>query len=209
MSEDISKITAITEKEIKEKSMSTLPTRPNSNGLYGETKLTPQELKVRMDALPLLALEKINKIINGMGADGAVANTIKFKHGEDEYSLAELFAMMFEAENGIGDILVTSIRASDLATKTQPETDGYITLNVALENLFTFSELFKEYDEAISGYRDSITTYQKNIEVYKTNIEVYKTEINKTLEQIKTEVNNAFDELKNYADSLVAIEVTT
>ena len=209
MSEETTQITPITEEEIKEASMSTLPTRPNSNGLYGETKLTPQMLKERMDALALLASKKINEIINGMGAGGAVANTIKFKHGEDEYSLAELFAMMFEAENGIGDILVTSIRASDLATETQPETDEYITLNVALENLFSFSALFKQYEKSISENLETIEANKKDIEGYKTNIEAYKTEINKTLEQIKTEVNNAFDELKNYADSLVAIEVTT
>ena len=209
MSEETTQITPITEEEIKEASMSTLPTRPNSNGLYGETKLTPQELKARMDALPLLALKKINDIINGMGADGAVAKSIKFKHGEDEYSLAELFSMMFKAENGIGDILVTSIRASDLATETQPEADGYITLNVALENLFSFSALFKQYEKSISENLETIEANKKDIEGYKTNIEAYKTEINKTLEQIKTEVNNAFDELKNYADSLVAIEVTT
>ena len=174
MSEDKSKITPITEKEINEKSMSTLPTRPNSNGLYGETKLTPSELKERMDALALLAIDRINKLIGGMQAGGEVAKTIKFQYGEEgtEYSLADLFSMIF-SHTGLSNILVTRIRASDLATETQPETDGYITLNVALENLFT-------------------------------NIEAYKTEINKTLEQIKTEINNAFDELKNYADSLVA-----
>lgn len=137
MSEETSKITPITEKKIKEASMSTLPTRPNSNGLYGETKLTPQELKARMDALPLLALEKINEIINGMGADGAVAKTIKFKNGDDEYSLAELFAMIFSPE-GLSDILMTNVEAGEGGERTS------LPLNNALNNIMYSASLLKD-----------------------------------------------------------------
>ena len=107
-------IEKIKDSEIKEKSMSTLPTRPNSNGLYGETKLTPQMLKERMDALALLAIDKINELICGMQVGGDVAKTIRFKNGEEgvEYSLEELFSMIFEPE-GLSNLLKTSIEITE------------------------------------------------------------------------------------------------
>ena len=130
ITEEEIQITPITEEEIKKASMSTLPTRPNSNGLYGETKLTPQMLKVRMDALSLLAISKLNEIIKGMAADGKVANTIKFNHDGDEYSLAELFAMIFSANTS--DVMLSDI------LKVEYTEDGDITLislNKALEKI--------------------------------------------------------------------------
>lgn len=224
-------IEKIKDSEIKEKSVSTLPTRPNSQGLYREQKMTPQMLKERMDALPLLALEKINEIINGMEADGAVAKTIKFKHGEDEYSLAELFSMIFTPE-GLSEILVTSIKSSELAPSSEAsQSESYVTLNTALENMFTFAALFKQYEESISKYlaiiedtekiikddkikieqyKDDFEQYENDIEKYKTDIEDYKKHIDKVLDETKNEVNKAFGIVEAHANALAEeYEVTT
>ena len=146
--EETIQITPITEKEIQEKSMSTLPTRPNSNGLYGETKMTPQELKARMDELPRLALGKINAIINGMRAGGDVAKTIKFKNDEDnyEYSLAELFAMIFSAN--ASDVMLSDILKTDVEGTTESGTTILLSLNKALEKILNSLEC--EYATSLS-----------------------------------------------------------
>lgn len=153
-SEETTKLTPITEKEKNDARMSTLPTRPNSNGLYGETKLTPQMLKDRMDALALLAIDKINAIIDGMQADGEVAKRIKFKNGEGkyEYSLAELFAMIFSA-NASGYML------SDIL-KVEYAEDGDITLislNKSLEKILNSLKI---------GYATSLTASFDETEKY-------------------------------------------
>ena len=157
-------IEKIKDSEIKEKSVSTLPTRPNSQGLYGETKLTPQMLKERMDALPLLALEKINEIINGMGADGAVAKTIKFKNGEDEYSLAELFAMIFSANDSkvmLSDILKTDVEITENGTTT------LLSLNRALTKIL--NSLQSDYATSLTASFDDTETYMLCIRLLNKN----------------------------------------
>jgi hypothetical protein len=121
-------IEKIKQTEIDSKKISNLPTRPNSAGLYGDKPFSANDLKGRMDALSLLAIDKLNEIIEGMAAGGEVAKTIKFKHDEVEYSLAELFAMIFSA-NGLSDILKTNFEITDNGA-SKP-----LTLNVALSHI--------------------------------------------------------------------------
>lgn len=230
--EETTQLTLITEEEIKENSMSTLPTRPNSNGLYGETKMTPSELKERMDALALLAIDRINKLIGGMQAGGEVAKTIKFQYDEEskEYSLADLFSMIF-SNTGLSNILVTSIKSSELAPSSEAsqcseasQSESYVTLNTALENMFTFAALFTKYEESISNYlaiinddkikieqyKDDFEQYENDIEKYKTDIEDYKKHIDEVLDETKNEVNKAFGIVEAHANALAEeYEVTT
>lgn len=162
MSEETTQIAPITEEKIKKAKMSTLPTRPNSNGLYGETKLTPQMLKERMDELPLLALDKINEIIKGMGAGGAVAKTIKFKHEDKEYSLAELFDMIFSANDSnvmLGDILNVEI--------TENGTTTLLSLDSALTKILY--SLQTEYATSLSASFDDTETYMLCIRLLNEN----------------------------------------
>lgn len=121
-------INKIEQTEINSKKISNLPTRPNSTGLYGDKPLSSKDLKERMDALSLLAISKLNEIIEGMAAGGDVAETIKFKHSDNEYSLAELFSMIFKAD-GLSDVLITD--------------DGK-TINTRLSNLSSSVTLLEE-----------------------------------------------------------------
>ena len=54
----------ITQKEIDEASVSSLPTRPTAATPFGGGGYTPAELKAAFDKLPLIAVERINSLIN-------------------------------------------------------------------------------------------------------------------------------------------------
>ncbi|MBR4295756.1 MAG: hypothetical protein IKT56_02820 [Clostridia bacterium] len=116
-------IEKIKQTKIDSNKISNLPTRPNSKGLYRDQTYSAQELKARLEALSILAIDKLNEIIDGMAAGGAVAKTMKFKHVDKEYSLAELFSMIFAAD-GLSDILITD---NGISTP--------VTLNTALSNI--------------------------------------------------------------------------
>lgn len=132
-------IEKIKDSEIKEKSMSSVSTRPNSTGLYREQKMTPSELKERMDALALLAIDKINELICGMQVGGDVAKTIRFKNGEEgvEYSLEELFSMIFEPE-GLSNLLKTSIEITENGEQKS------LPLNTALNDIVSLAKSLED-----------------------------------------------------------------
>ena len=93
-------IKKIKESDIKEKSMSGLPTRPNSVGLYGEKKMTPQDLKDRMDALPLLAIDVLNGLIDKINEGSITEDIPVLTTGEDEQvlTLSDVFTKMLNGE---------------------------------------------------------------------------------------------------------------
>lgn len=147
-------INKIEQTEIDSKKMSNVPTRPNSTGLYGDKPLSSKDLRERMDALSLLAISKLNEIIEGMAAGGEVAKTMKFKHGDNEYSLSELFSMIFKPENGLSDVLKTSYGES-------------LTLNSALANIM--SAMQTEYATSLSVSFDDTETYMLCIRLLNKN----------------------------------------
>ena len=59
-------INKITQAEINEQKVSKLPTRPNNSRLYGGEALSPDKLKARFDALALLAIDRLNSLIEIM-----------------------------------------------------------------------------------------------------------------------------------------------
>lgn len=172
-------IEKIKETDINAKKMTSVATRPNSTGLYGTPALTANELKAKMDALPLLAIDKINEIIEGFSDGGEVAKSLVFKYGENKYSLADLVAMIFIG-NGISDILMTDM------------TDEGISLNTALQNLNIGATNLNKDVSDLKDANESISNEFVN----------HKAEINNILIQISEEINGAFDSLIEYADSL-------
>jgi hypothetical protein len=68
-------IKEITQKEINERKVANLPTRPNNPRLYGGERLSPEQLKERFDALSLLAINRLNSLIT-MINDGKIADEI-------------------------------------------------------------------------------------------------------------------------------------
>jgi hypothetical protein len=68
-------IKEITPKEINERKVANLPTRPNNPRLYGGERLSPEQLKERFDALSLLAINRLNTLI-AMINDGKIADEI-------------------------------------------------------------------------------------------------------------------------------------
>jgi hypothetical protein len=147
-------INKIEQTEIDSRKVSNIPTRPNSTGLYGDKPLSSKDLKERVDALSLLAISKLNEIIEGMAAGGEVAKTMKFKHGDNEYSLSELFSMIFKPENGLSDVLKTSYGES-------------LTLNSALANIM--SAMQTEYATSLSASFDDTETYMLCIRLLNKN----------------------------------------
>ena len=63
MSEDIKFVEMITQAAIDAASIAKLRTVPGRGTTYGENGLTAEQLKARFDALPLLAVQKVNEII--------------------------------------------------------------------------------------------------------------------------------------------------
>ena len=67
------KINPILAKDLVGKLIRDLATRPNDSSAYGGSRLSPQQVKERFDALGLLLVDKINEIINDWN-EGAVSD---------------------------------------------------------------------------------------------------------------------------------------
>ena len=68
------KTTKITESEISSSKISLLPNRPTAPKTAGGGGYSPTAIKARFDALPLLAIERINSLLDDISA--AVDNSI-------------------------------------------------------------------------------------------------------------------------------------
>ncbi len=88
----------ITNAEIEDKLISSLPTRPTSPALYGGGGLSSSEMKAAFDKLPLHIAEKFNSLLDDIAAlgDGSLASEIPTGLAEG-HTLSDLFA---DIENG-------------------------------------------------------------------------------------------------------------
>ena len=167
-------ISKISENDINKGKVSNLPTRPNSIGSYGSTSLTSEKLREKFDELSLLAIDKINEIIEGMSANGATTKTIKFKHGDMEYSLQDIFDSIFSGI--LSQIMIVGENS---------------TLNTALayihSSITTESERSETKDEELQQQIDDIIAEKNNI-----------------INEIREAINGAFEGLISYANSLEA-----
>ncbi len=100
--------TKITDAEIAELKISSLPTRPTSPTAFGGSGYTSRELKDAFDRLPLLLAERYNALLEDITAlgDGSLAADIPTGI-EEEHTLADLFS---DVTNGN---LATRIRVGE------------------------------------------------------------------------------------------------
>ena len=83
----------ITEPEISELKVSSLPTRPTSPTAYGGRGYTSNDMKAAFDRLPLFIIERLNSLIEDISAEGEESVATNIKTGiKGGHSLALLFA---------------------------------------------------------------------------------------------------------------------
>lgn len=90
--------TKITDGELNEAKVASLPTRPTAPTAYGGRGYTATEMKAAFDRLPLLLAERYNLLIDDISSlgDGSLAGSVPTGLSE-EHTLADLFG---DIENG-------------------------------------------------------------------------------------------------------------
>lgn len=90
--------TKITDGELCEAKISSLPTRPTSPTAYGGRGYTATEMKEAFDRLPLLLAERYNLLLDDISAlgGGSLADSVPTGLSE-EHTLSDLFG---DIENG-------------------------------------------------------------------------------------------------------------
>ena len=177
-------IEIIKETDINARKVSNMATRPNSAGLYGTKKLTPAELKAKMDALPLLAIRKINEIINAMGVGGDFAKTLKFQNGDTVYTLQELVDGIFNGD--LSEILIIDGKPLEFVVES-------LSALISAEVLRS-TQKDDEFGESISDLDN--------------RVDELSAKFDNTVNEITQSVSDAFASLIDYANSLAQGEVT-
>ena len=92
------KTTKITESEISSSKISLLPNRPTAPKTAGGGGFTPTAIKARFDALPLLAIERINSLLDDISASPEESISAHMQTGiSDGHTLSEFFS---DLQNG-------------------------------------------------------------------------------------------------------------
>ena len=71
------KTTKILNSEINLNSVASLPNHPTASKEYGGSGYSPQEMKAAFDRLALLAIDRLNSLIDDIGSEGGVGEAIK------------------------------------------------------------------------------------------------------------------------------------
>lgn len=188
MSNEANLIKKISDKEINEKKISTLSNRPtNYNARYGFGGLTPDKLKGKFDAIPLLLVEKLNEIIDVLQSSNAALNINLPNHvlGEGK-TLADFFALFVEKENDEKNISDYIEALYTKVTETEP------TSRTLQEIVDDMASRIVNVGEAQSGYDIVI---RSDDEFSACLYPLYKDEENLTREQAAYIVddNSAFN----------------
>jgi len=85
--------TKITDSEIEKIKVSSLPTRPTSPTAFGGSGYSAAQMKAAFDKLPLLLVERYNRLLDDVSllGEGSVASEIPTGLDED-HTLSELFS---------------------------------------------------------------------------------------------------------------------
>ena len=81
----------ITESELKDLKIASLPTRPTAPSAFGGRGYTAEDMKAAFDKLPLLAIARINSLIDDVTGEDGIVTAIPTGLSE-EHTLAMLFA---------------------------------------------------------------------------------------------------------------------
>jgi hypothetical protein len=83
----------ITEGDVADKKVASLPTRPTAPTAFGGKGYTPTELKEAFDKLALYVIERYNELIEAIGALGEESIAAAIKTGiEEEHTLSDMFS---------------------------------------------------------------------------------------------------------------------
>ena len=86
-------VTPITNEEIRERGVSSLPTRPTAPAAFGGGGYTAAELKAAFDRLPCLIIERLNLLLEEIRAEGEGSVAAAIPTGLIEgHTLRTLFA---------------------------------------------------------------------------------------------------------------------
>jgi hypothetical protein len=86
------KTTKITDGDINDKKIASLPTRPTAPRAFGGRGYTASELKAAFDLLPLFLVDKFNTLISDIsGEDGESIADVLPTGIKDSHTLGELF----------------------------------------------------------------------------------------------------------------------
>jgi gas vesicle protein len=161
--------------QIERAKMASVATRPNSTGLYGTTAMTSAQLKERMDALPLLAVEKVNELINYIKTSD-FASDIKINEGTSLSAFAT--KLLSDIESGaLSEYLM--VKSGD---ETVTLDHKLVTIMSEIATLTDISAQLKEASKATSERLDNISESIKS--------------------DIAAEIEGALDELEEYANNL-------
>ena len=107
------KAKAITESEIAEYKISSLPTRPTAPTEYGGRGYTSVQMKEAFDALPLYIIERFNELIDDISSDSpdGIIHEIKLGFGNG----LTLYDLVYQMLNGN---LLAIIRMGDESLDT-------------------------------------------------------------------------------------------
>ncbi len=86
------KATRITEAELEELKVASLPTRPTAPAAFGGAGYTAKDMKEAFDRLPLFLADKYNELVDSICGQGddSIATTIKTGIGA-EHALTDMF----------------------------------------------------------------------------------------------------------------------
>lgn len=161
--------------QIERAKMASVATRPNSTGLYGMTAMTPAQLKERMDALPLLAVEKVNELIHYIKTSD-FASDIKINEGTSLSAFAT--KLLSDIESGaLSEYLM--VKSGD---ETVTLDHKLVTIMSEIAMLADTSAQLEEESKAISERLDNISESIKS--------------------DIAADIESALDELEQYASNL-------
>lgn len=121
MSEETTTIKKILQSEIDAVSIAKLRTVPGRGTTYGENALSAEQLKQRFDALPLLAVQKVNEIIDAI-TSGVLAKTMALEGKTlseiiEHLATDEQIADLADSVAYIMEDLGTRAKKSDLAAR--------------------------------------------------------------------------------------------
>ncbi len=87
----------ITESDIAKRGVAAVANTPTRRVPFGESNMTPDELKARFDLLPKHLADRLNEVFEGL-ASGELADALMLKHGDMLMSIAQLARMLLEGD---------------------------------------------------------------------------------------------------------------
>jgi hypothetical protein len=176
-------IKEITPKEINERKVANLPTRPNNPRLYGGERLSPEQLKERFDALSLLAINRLNTLI-AMINDGKISKEIPvLMIGEGDE--AQTLTISELAEKVVDGTLPDIMMASESKSLRKALNEAAQAYQFRLD----MEKVAEDINKDVSAVRNSVEEEKKIVDEYKQMMD----DIDAAVDQIIVEQNGILE----------------